>query len=63
MLSNSDFKYFVLFVDDFSRHTWVFPIKKKSEVSISFSLTTFIKRKVKQRSCAMFVIEWDRGVC
>lgn len=36
ILSIFGFKNFALFVDDFSRYTWVFPIKNKLEVSFHF---------------------------
>ena len=36
ILSNSDFKYFMLFVDDYFWFTWVFLMKNKSEVPTHF---------------------------
>ena len=32
ILSYSGFRYFVIFVDDYSRYTWIFPLKLKSDV-------------------------------
>jgi len=31
--SVQDFKYFIIFVDDFSRMTWLYLLKERSEVS------------------------------
>jgi len=36
VLSNLGFKYYVVFVDDFSRFTWLYPMKNKSEVFLHF---------------------------
>ncbi|CAH9077265.1 unnamed protein product [Cuscuta europaea] len=36
ILSNLEFKYYVSFIDDFSRFTWVYPMHKKSEVFTHF---------------------------
>jgi len=30
--SNSGYKYYVVFLDDFTRYIWTFPIRAKSEV-------------------------------
>ena len=30
ILSSSNFKYYVLFIDDYSKITWIFPLKQKS---------------------------------
>ena len=32
VISNENFRYYVLFVDDYSRYSWIFPMKNKSEV-------------------------------
>jgi len=37
ILSPSDFKYYVLFIDDYSRFTWIFPLKQKSETIRAFT--------------------------
>lgn len=36
ILSNLGFQYYVIFVDDFSRFTWLYPMKNKSEVFTHF---------------------------
>lgn len=35
-VSISGFKFYVIFIDDFSRHTWLYPISHKSDVFSSF---------------------------
>ena len=52
LLSQSGFKYYVLFVDDFSRYTWLFPIHCKSEVFSVFlgfkvQIETMLSLKIK----------------
>ncbi|KAI0528816.1 hypothetical protein KFK09_001359 [Dendrobium nobile] len=37
VLSNSGFSYYVLFIDDCTRFTWLFPMKHKYEVTCIFS--------------------------
>ena len=45
VMSNFGFKYFVLFVDDFSRFTWIFFLKNKSDVAFVFyHFISFIER-------------------
>ncbi|CAH9137156.1 unnamed protein product, partial [Cuscuta epithymum] len=36
VISNLGFKYYVSFIDDFSRYTWVYPMRRKSEVYTHF---------------------------
>lgn len=36
VLSSLDHRYIVLFVDDFSRYTWVYFLKNKSEIYSTF---------------------------
>lgn len=38
VLSNLGFKYYVIFYDDFSRFTWLYAMKNKSEVFCHFWL-------------------------
>ncbi|PKU85564.1 Retrovirus-related Pol polyprotein from transposon TNT 1-94 [Dendrobium catenatum] len=47
--STNGFRFFVIFVDDFSRYTWLFPIIHKSEVTSTFiTFTKFIENQTKQ---------------
>jgi hypothetical protein len=40
------FRYYVLFIDDCTRYTWIFPMRNKSEVFSYFqSLCAFIKNQ------------------
>ena len=32
LLSNEGYKYYVHFIDDYCRYTWIYPLKGKSEV-------------------------------
>ncbi|PRQ55232.1 putative RNA-directed DNA polymerase [Rosa chinensis] len=36
ILSVSGFKYYVLFTDEFSRYTWIYPMRRKNEVLTHF---------------------------
>jgi hypothetical protein len=57
--SISGCKFYVLFVDDFSRFTWLFPLKHKSDVFVCFFkfkclVENLLSRKIKQ-------LQTDRG--
>ncbi|PKU77239.1 Retrovirus-related Pol polyprotein from transposon TNT 1-94 [Dendrobium catenatum] len=57
--SHQGFSYYVIFVDDFSRFTWLFPILHKSDVTNTFiSFTKFIER---QTSLKLKTIRTDGG--
>ena len=52
-------KYFLLFIDDFSRKTWVYFLKKKSEVFVAFKNS---KELVEKESCyEIKSLSSDRG--
>ncbi|CAA7032774.1 unnamed protein product [Microthlaspi erraticum] len=36
ILSHDNFKYYVIFVDHFTRYTWLYPLKQKSQVKQTF---------------------------
>ena len=36
IISNSGFKYFFIFVDEFSRYVWLYPMRLKSETFAKF---------------------------
>jgi hypothetical protein len=44
MIFHAQYKYFVTFIDDFSRYTWVYFLRSKSEVMSFFQIfVTFIE--------------------
>lgn len=47
VLSLEKAKYFVLFIDDFSRRSWVYPIKNKSNI---FPVFKHFKAQIKLKS-------------
>ena len=53
------FRYFVLFVDDFSRYTWLYLMKTKSEVHSIFK--TFYKMVCTQFDCPLKILRSDNG--
>jgi hypothetical protein len=55
--SYNGFKYYVIFVDDFSRATWLYLMKNKSEVFFSFSKFCKPYRKPIQQRKLRF-LEW-----
>jgi histone deacetylase 1/2 len=59
ILSPSNFKYYVHFIDDFSRFTWIFPLKQKSETIHAF--TQFKNMVENQFNKKIKVIQCDEG--
>ncbi|PKU76821.1 Retrovirus-related Pol polyprotein from transposon TNT 1-94 [Dendrobium catenatum] len=57
--SQLGFRYYVLFVDDFSKFTWIFPLLNKSEVFNKFlELQKFVER---QFNCKIRTLRTDNG--
>jgi hypothetical protein len=57
--SISGCKYYLIFVDDFSRYTWMYPLHKKSD-----TYTYFVKFKVlveTQFNCKLKQLQYDGG--
>ena len=58
--SQGNNKYFVLFIDDFTRMNWVFFMKQKSEVlSIFKKFKSFVE---KQSGCYIKTLRSDKGM-
>ena len=61
VLSFKDFKYFLIFVDDFPRMTWLYLLKERSEVSCVFELF-FNKIKISFLHlfvCFVLIMPWN----
>ncbi|RYA53994.1 hypothetical protein DD596_25980, partial [Enterobacter cloacae complex sp. 4DZ3-28B] len=54
-----NYLYFVTFIDDYSRHAWVFPLKAKSEVFMCFKQFPAMAENVSK--CTMGTLRSDRG--
>lgn len=59
IMSSSGFKYYVHFIDDFSRFTWIYPLKQKSETVQAF--TQFKNLTENQFNKRIKVIQCDGG--
>jgi len=59
IVSPSGLKYYVHFIDDFSRFTWIFPLKQKSETMHAF--TQFKAMVENQFNTKIKVIQCDGG--
>ncbi|WP_165303590.1 DDE-type integrase/transposase/recombinase, partial [Enterobacter cloacae complex sp. CH23B] len=57
--SLGNYLYFVTFIDDYSRHAWVFPLKAKSEVFMCFK--QFLAMAENVSKCTMGTLRSDRG--
>lgn len=56
-------KYFVLFVDNFSRYRWLFPIKQKHEVLATFVEFHKLVEKQFQTKIINFQSDWGGEFC
>lgn len=57
--SLGNYLYFVTFIDDYSRHAWVYPLKAKSEVFICFKPFLALAENVSK--CTMGTLRSNRG--
>ena len=57
--SHFGFQYYVIFVDDFSKYTWLFPLKNKTDVLNTF--TEFHKKAERQFSQKICTFQSDWG--
>ncbi|XP_072060552.1 uncharacterized protein [Arachis hypogaea] len=57
--SNGGSRYFITFIDDFSRYTWVYFLKQKSKACDVFK--TFKAFVEKQSGCKIKILRKDRG--
>ena len=57
--SFGNYLYFVTFIDDYSRHAWVYPLKAKSEVFLCFKQFLVMAENVS--GCKMGTLRSDRG--
>ncbi|RYA37643.1 hypothetical protein DD603_24250, partial [Enterobacter cloacae complex sp. 2DZ2F2B] len=57
--SLGNYLYFVTFIDDYSRHAWVFPLKAKSKVFMCFKFFLAMAENVSK--CTMGTLRSDRG--
>ena len=59
IISLSGFRWFVTFIDDFSRTTWVYLLKEKSDVFSCFQ--TFHKMVLNQFNTSIKIVRSDNG--
>ena len=57
--SFGNYLYFVTFIDDYSRHAWVYPLKANSEVFLCFKIFLVMAENVSK--CKMGTLCSDRG--
>ena len=60
LYTHNGMKWFVTFVDDYTRMTWVYQLKHKSDVCIVFRL--FHQMVVTQFGISIKVLHYDNGV-
>ena len=59
MSSSSGYKYFIIFIDDYSLFTWLYPLKCKSDVLPIFK--QFQSLVEKQFDCKIKALNLDWG--
>ncbi|XP_077249080.1 uncharacterized protein LOC143888508 [Tasmannia lanceolata] len=57
--SSTGFKYFIIFIDDFFRMTWVYLLKNRSEVFFAFR--TFLSKVKNQYNCNVKCLRTDNA--
>ena len=57
--SFGNYLYFVTFIDDYSRHAWVYPLKAKSDVFMCFKHLGAMAENVS--GCKVGTLRSDRG--
>lgn len=59
ILSVNGYRYFVIFVDDYSRYTWFFPMRFKSDIyAIFYHFRALVKRSF---GCRIKSVQYDLG--
>ena len=58
-LSFGNHLYFVTFIDDYSPHAWVYPLKEKSKVFLCFKQFLLMAENVS--NCVVDTLRSDRG--
>ncbi|KAG7579009.1 Integrase catalytic core [Arabidopsis thaliana x Arabidopsis arenosa] len=55
ILSVDNYKYYLIIIDHFSRYTWLYPLKKKSDVKLVFiAFKALLENKLQQRIGTLF---------
>lgn len=56
VLSHDGFKYYVLFVDHFNKHIWLYPLKYKSDVhEVFIQLKTIVEKYFDCRIISLYI--------
>jgi hypothetical protein len=59
MLTSTGFRYWLLFIDDYSRYFWIYLLRKKLEIFVVF--TQFKAMVEKQFDKAILCLHNDKG--
>ena len=60
LLSNEGYKYYVHFIDDYSRYTWVYPLQTKSEFKIAFIQFHSMAERLFNKKLVCLQSDWGR---
>lgn len=58
MQSTSSFKYYIQFLDDFSRYSWIYPLKSKSGAFSAFLQFKNLVEKQFEKSIKILQSDW-----